>query len=122
MMSWVGPDGIVYHSHDGLAPHLMNPFTLLATSAEELHQSSLGISMKELSLLVSVALVVLGRFLLFFFKFIFPCASYCNATDGIISIILLLVSIYKLLMLLVDIPLLSLYSLNQCIVFLIFRF
>lgn len=66
MMSWVGPDGRVYHSHDGLAPHLMNPFTLLATSAEELHQSSLGISMKELSLLVSVALVVLGRFLLFF--------------------------------------------------------
>nr|POE50486.1 urease accessory protein g [Quercus suber] len=47
MMDW-------HHTH-------MNPYTPEATSAEELHHFSPGISMKELSLLALVALLVLGN-------------------------------------------------------------
>ncbi|KAK7849816.1 urease accessory protein g [Quercus suber] len=47
MMDW-------HHTH-------MNPYTPQATSAEELHRFSPGISMKELSLLALVALLVLGN-------------------------------------------------------------
>jgi hypothetical protein len=42
----------------------MNPYTPLATSAEELHHFSPGISRKELSLLGLVAQLVLGIFYL----------------------------------------------------------
>ncbi|KAF3946256.1 hypothetical protein CMV_027458 [Castanea mollissima] len=52
MMDW-------HHTH-------MNPYTPEATSAEELHHFSPGISIKELSLLALVALLVLG---IFYFPF-----------------------------------------------------
>ncbi|BBH01086.1 urease accessory protein G [Prunus dulcis] len=52
--SWVAPDGKVYHSHDGLAPHSHEPIYSLATSAEELNLFSPGISVKGLLLLALV--------------------------------------------------------------------
>jgi hypothetical protein len=66
MMDW-------HHTH-------MNPYTPQATSAEELHHLSPGISRKEPSLSALVAQLVLGIFyfpLIFFFFFFFCLLDIC---------------------------------------------